>query len=107
MSKASVWSLVMSVAFWSMLNSRLLAGMRSALVSRAGRNAPVALDAEALGDLCAVELLTLDVAEEVGEHLEQVRLTGAEEARDPDTVGVGVVGVRLQAEARGPWRPRW
>ena len=44
----------MSVAFWSMLNSRLLAGMRSALVSRAGRNAPVALARKLSDDLGAV-----------------------------------------------------
>jgi len=36
----------------------------------------------------------------VGKHLEQVGLTGAEEARDPDAVGVGVVGVCLQQELK-------
>ena len=48
----------------------------------------------------AVEVLALDVAEQVGEHLQQVRLTGAEEARDPHAVGVRVVGVRLQQELK-------
>ena len=38
------------------------------------------LGAEALGYAVARELLPLHVAEQVGEHLEQVRLTGAEEA---------------------------
>ena len=57
---------------------------------------PTGLGAEALRDLGPVEVLPLDVTEQVGKHLQQVRLTGAEEARDPDAVGVGVVGVRLE-----------
>ena len=56
------------------------------------------LGAEALRDLGPVEVLPFDVTEQVGEHLQQVRLTGAEEAGDPDAVGVRVVGVRLEQE---------
>jgi len=56
------------------------------------------LGTEAVGYLCTVELLSFDVAEQMREHLQQVRLTGAEEARDPDAVGVRVVGVRLEQE---------
>jgi hypothetical protein len=40
--------------------------------------------------------LAIDVAQEVGEHLEEVGLTGAEEARDPYAVGVRVVRISLQ-----------
>ena len=74
--------------------------------ARAGRR-PLALARKLSETLGAVEVLALDVTEQVGEHLQQVRLTGAEEAGDPDAVGVGVVGVRLEQESPGPWRPRW
>ena len=77
------------------------------LVEQAGQERVRGLGAEALGDALAREVLAFDVAEQVGEHLEQVRLTGAEEAGDPHAVGVGVVGVRLEQESPGPWRPRW
>ena len=83
-----------------MLNSRLLAGMRSALFSRRGQERVAGLGAEALATPVAREVLALDVAEQVGEHLQQVRLTGAEEAGDPDAVGVGVVGVLLEQELK-------
>ena len=74
--------------------------MRSAFVSRAGRKAPVALARKLSETLCAVELLAFDVAEQMGEHLQQVRLTGAEEAGDPHAVGVGVVRVGLKKELK-------
>src|SRR5690606_88191 len=66
------------------------------LGQQGGQECTRRLGPEAFGDLCTVELLTLDVSEKMREHLEKVRLTGAEEARDPDTVGVGVVRVGLE-----------
>ena len=56
----------------------------------------VCLRAEMFRDLTARVVMPVDVAEEVGKHLKQVRFTGTEEARDPHSVGVRVVGVRLQ-----------
>ena len=56
------------------------------------------LGPEAVGDVLARVVLAFDVAEQVGEHLEHVRLTGAEEAGDPHAVGVGVGGVLLEQD---------
>ena len=70
------------------------------LRQQGGQEGASGLGAEALRDLGTIELLALDVAEQVGEHLQQVRLTGAEEAGDPHAVGVGVVRVRLQKQLK-------
>ena len=51
---------------------------------------------EAVRDLRPVERLALHVAQQVGQHLQQVGLAGAEEPRDPHPVRVGVLGVRLK-----------
>lgn len=79
-----------------MLNSRLLAGMAAVLLQRGDEECIVGLGARKLAHFLARERLALDVAEEVGEHLEQVRLTGAEEPRYPHAVRVGVVRVFLE-----------
>ena len=63
---------------------------------RGGEQRVVGLAEEALAYPLARERLTLHVAKKVREHLEQVGLTGAEEARDPHAVGICVVGVLLQ-----------
>ena len=68
------------------------------LVEQAGQERVGGLGAEAVGDVLARVVLAFDVAEQVGKHLEHVRLTGAEEAGDPDAVGVGVVGVLLEQD---------
>ena len=66
------------------------------LLQRCDEHRVIGLAQEAVAHLVAREGLAFDVAEEVGEHLQQVRLTGAEEARDPHAVGVRVVGVLLK-----------
>ena len=66
------------------------------LAQQRGQECALGLVAETVRHPLAGELLPLHIPEQVGQHLEQVRLTRTEEAGDPHAVGVGVVGVLLQ-----------
>ena len=68
------------------------------LVEQAGQEGVGALGPEAVGDVLARVVLAFDVPQQVGKHLEHVRLTGAEEAGDPHAVGVGVGRVLLEQD---------
>ena len=64
------------------------------LVEQRGQEGVGCLGAEALQD--AGKVVALHSAEKVREHLQQVRLTGTEETRNPHAIRIGVVRVRLK-----------
>jgi hypothetical protein len=85
----------MTSAFWSMLNRMLLEGMATAFLSSAARRRASSLNFGQEEVECRVPV-DRTVFQQQGQHLEQVRLAGAEEAGDPDAVGTVVVVVGIQ-----------